>query len=119
MESKDNLESAQRALQLTGAVVRYAIATALLSSDPTRDLRGALTAPKVTHYGAITDARGVGALLRAIDGYEGLGFTKEALQIAPHVFVRPGELRHAEWEEFDFEGAVWIDRKSTRLNSSH
>jgi len=108
IESKGNLESARRALQLTGAVFRYAIATARLSSDPTRDLRGALTAPKVTHYGAITDARGVGALLRAIDGYEGLGFTKEALQIAPHVFVRPGELRHAEWEEFDFEGAVWI-----------
>src|SRR3546814_20711402 len=77
IESKGNLESARRALQLTGAVFRYAIATARLSSDPTRDLRGALTAPKVTHYGAITDARGVGALLRALDGYEGLGFTQE------------------------------------------
>jgi len=74
----------------------------------TRDLRGALTAPTVTHYGAITDAKRVGALLRAIDGYEGQGFTKIAMQIAPHVFVRPGELRHAEWGDIDLEAALWI-----------
>ena len=85
-----------------------AVATARLASDPTRDLRGALTAPKVTHYGAITDASRVGELLRAIDGYEGQGFTKLAMQLAPHVFVRPGELRHAEWSEIDLDSALWI-----------
>jgi integrase len=108
IEGKGNLESARRTLQLASMVFRYAVATARLRSDPTRDLKGALTAPTVTHYGAIIEAKKVGALLRAIDGYEGLGLTKLALQIAPHVFVRPGELRHAEWGEFDLEGALWI-----------
>jgi integrase len=108
IEGKGKLESARRSLQLAGAVFRYAVATARLASDPTRDLRGALTAPTVTHYGAITDAKKVGQLLRAIDDYEGSGITKLALQIAPHVFVRPGELRHAEWGEFDLDGALWI-----------
>lgn len=108
IEAKGNLESARRTLQLASMVFRYAVATARLRSDPTRDLKGALTAPKVTHYGAITEASRVGELLRAIDGYEGQGLTKLAMQIAPHVFVRPGELRHAEWEEIDLEGALWI-----------
>ena len=108
IEGKGKLESARRSLQLAGAVFRYAVATARLVSDPTRDLRGALTAPTVTHYGAITDARKAGELLRAIDDYEGSGITKLALQIAPHVFVRPGELRHAEWSEIDLDGALWI-----------
>ena len=108
IESKGNLESARRTLQLASAVFRYAVATARLASDPTRDLRGALTAPKVTHYGAVTQASRVGELLRAIDGYEGQGFTKLAMQIAPHVFVRPGELRHADWREIDLDAALWI-----------
>jgi integrase len=108
IEGKGNLESARRTLQLAGAVFRYAVATARLRSDPTRDLKGALTAPTVTHYGAITDASRVGELLRAIDVYQGYGPTKLALQIAPHVFVRPGELRHAEWSEFDLDGGLWI-----------
>lgn len=108
IEGKGNLESARRTLQLASMVFRYAVATARLRSDPTRDLRGALTAPRVTHYGAITDPKRVGELLRAIDGYEGQGLTKLAMQIAPHVFVRPGELRHAEWSELDLYGALWI-----------
>jgi integrase len=108
IEGKGKLESARRSLQLAGAVFRYAVATARLASDPTRDLRGALTAPTVTHYGAITDAKKAGELLRAIDDYEGSGITKLALQIAPNVFVRPGELRHAEWSEIDLDSALWI-----------
>ncbi len=108
IEGKGNLESARRTLQLASAVFRYAVATVRLKSDPTRDLKGALTAPTVTHYGAVTDAKRVGALLRAIDGYDGQGLTKLALQIAPHVFVRPGELRHADWCEFDLEAALWV-----------
>ena len=67
IEGKGKLESARRSLQLAGAVFRYAVATARLASDPTRDPRGALTAPTVTHYGAITNAKKVGELLRAID----------------------------------------------------
>jgi len=120
IEGKGNLESARRTLQLASAVFRYAVATARLASDPTRDLRGALTAPTVTHYGAVTDASRVGELLRAIDGYEGQGFTKLAMQIAPHVFVRPGELRHADWSEIDLDGALWIiPAEKMKMRKSH
>lgn len=120
IEGKGKLESARRSLQLAGAVFRYAVATARLASDPTRDLRGALTAPTVTHYGAITDARHVSQLLRAIDDYEGSGITKLALQIAPHVFVRPGEMRHAEWSEFDLDGALWtIPAGKMKMRKAH
>jgi integrase len=105
---------------LASAVFRYAVATARLASDPTRDLRGALTSPTVTHYGAITEASRVGELLRAIDGYEGQGFTRLAMQIAPHVFVRPGELRHADWSEIDLEGALWIiPAEKTKMRKAH
>jgi hypothetical protein len=108
IERKGQLESARRTLQLAGAVFRYAVATARLASDPTRDLRGALTAPTVTHYGAIIDPVRVGELLRAIDGYEGQPITKLAMQLAPHVFVRPGELRRSRyWHETrDFDLAI-------------
>jgi integrase len=120
IERKGQLESARRTLQLAGAVFRYAVATARLTSDPTRDLRGALIAPTVTHYGAIIDPARVGELLRAIDGYEGQPITKLAMQLAPHVFVRPGELRHAEWNEFDFEGALWtIPAGKTKMRKDH
>lgn len=120
IEGKGKLESARRSLQLAGAVFRYAVATARLASDPTRDLRGALTAPTVTHYGAITDAKKVGQLLRAIDDYDGSIITKLALQIAPHVFVRPGELRHADWSEIDLEGALWvIPAEKMKMRKSH
>lgn len=107
IETKGKLESARRTLQLASAVFRYAVATARLASDPTRDLKGALTSPTVTHYGALTEPKRVGELLRAIDEYDGSGITKLALQIAPHVFVRPGELRHADWSEFDLDGGLW------------
>jgi integrase len=120
VEGKGKLESARRSLQLAGVVFRYAVATARLTSDPTRDLRGALTAPTVTHYGAVTDAKKVGPLLRAIDDYEGSGITKLALQIAPHVFVRPGELRHAEWSEFDLENSLWaIPAGKMKMRKAH
>jgi integrase len=120
IESRGKLESARRGLQLAGAVFRFAVATARLASDPTRDLRGALTAPTVTHYGAITDETKVGQLLRAIDGYDGSGITKLALQIAPHVFVRPGELRHADWNEIDLDGSLWtIPEGKMKMRKAH
>lgn len=120
IEAKGNLESARRTLQLAGAVFRYAVATARLGSDPTRDLKGALTAPTVTHYAAITDPAGVGALLRAIDGYAGHGLTKLMMQLAPHVFVRPGELRQAEWGEIDLGAALWtIPAAKAKMRKPH
>jgi integrase len=107
VEAKGNLETARRLLQLAGNVFRYAVATARLEADPTRDLRGAITAPRSKHLAAIVDSKGVGALLRAIDGYEGNYLTKYALQLSPHVFLRPGELRMSTWDEIDFAAAVW------------
>jgi integrase len=88
-------------------VFRYAIATGRAERDPSVDLRGALTAPKVIHRATIVDPAGIGALLRAIEDYDGLPLTKAALKLAPLVFVRPGELRKAEWAEFDLEHAEW------------
>ena len=108
IETTGNYETARRVLQLGGRVFRYAVATARLASDPTRDLRGALTAPQPKHYGAIIEAKRAGELLRAIDGYEGMGLTRLAMQLSAHLFVRPGELRHAEWSEIDLDGALWI-----------
>lgn len=107
IEARGNLESAKRALQFAGAVLRYAVATGRLNSDPTRDLKGALLTPKVTHRAAILDPVELGGLLRAIDDYGGNWSTLYALKLAPHVFQRPGELRRAEWSEIDLEAAVW------------
>jgi len=120
IERKGNLESARRTLQLAGAVFRYGVATARITSDPTRDLRGALLTPKVTHYGAITEPEKVGELLRAIDSYEGFGITKQALLLAAHVFVRPGELRHALWSEIDLDECVWtIPAEKMKMRKAH
>lgn len=120
IEARGTLESSRRTMQLAGAVFRYAVATARLKSDPTRDLRGALINPTVTHYGAITDVKQVGPLLRAIDGYKSQGMTDWALKLAPHVFVRPGELRSAQWEEFDLEARVWtIPAEKTKMRKPH
>jgi len=88
-------------------VFRYAIATGRAERDPTPDLRGALKPVLVRHMPAITDPQRVGDLLRAIEGYKGMPITRAALQLAPLVFVRPGELRKAEWAEFDLDAAEW------------
>lgn len=102
VEARGHLETAQRMRSLARRVFRYAASTTRASADPA-SLRGALVAPVVTHHAAILDANGVGALLRAIAGYTGQPMT----QLAPHVFVRPGELRQAEWTEIDLDAAVW------------
>lgn len=107
VEASGRYESARRMRSVLGRVFRYAIATARAERDPTSDLRGALTTPKVTHLPAITDPMLVGGLLRAINGYSGHPITAMALRVTPHLFVRPGELRNAEWSEFDLESAVW------------
>jgi integrase len=107
VERAGHRETAGRMRSFASRVFRYAVATMRASQDPAQPLRGALVAPVAKHYAAITDPKALGGLLRAIDRYEGVFTTKFALQIAPHVFVRPGELRHAEWSEFDLENAVW------------
>ena len=106
-ERQGKHETANRLLQLASRIFRHAVANALLASDSTRDLRGALTTPKVKHFAAIIEPKRVGELLRALDTYQGMGITRLALQLAPHVFVRPGELRQAEWAEIDLEAATW------------
>lgn len=106
-EAAKNAEKAHRTLQFIGQVFRYAVANQIASSDPTRDLRGALASPKPKNLAAILEPNAVGVLLRNIDGYEGLPLTKLALQLSPLVFVRPGELRRAEWAEIDLSGAIW------------
>ena len=120
IEAKGNFETARRVLQLAGRVFRYAVATARPTPDPSRDLRGALTAPTPKHYGAIIEAERAGELLRAIDGYDGQVLTRLAMQLSPHVFVRPGELRHAEWEDIDLDGALWtIPSTKMKMRKAH
>jgi integrase len=106
-ENAKNHEKAHRTLQFIGQVFRFAVANQIAPRDPTRDLRGALTNRKPKHLAAILEPKRVGELLRAIDGYDGQGATLLALRLSPLVFVRPGELRRAEWSEIDLEAAVW------------
>jgi integrase len=107
VESRGALESAHRIRTICGQVFRYAVATGRAERDPAADLKGALPQPAEKHMAAITEPKKVAELLRAIDGYQGSFVVKYALQLAPLVFVRPGELRHAEWAEIDFENAQW------------
>jgi len=105
VESKGILETAHRAHQNCGQVFHYAIITGRAERDPSVDIRGALTPAKHVRMATITDPKKIGELLRAIDGYEGTTVAKCALKLAPLVFVRPGELRHAEWAEIDLDKA--------------
>jgi integrase len=89
---------------LCGRVGRYAIATGRATRDITRDLEGALTSVQSQHFAAIIDPKAVGELLLSLDSYRGQPAVCYALKLAPILFVRPGELRHAEWSEFDLEG---------------
>lgn len=107
IESRGAHEKAQRCREYAGRVFRYAVATGRAERDPSGDLRGALTPVKVKHHASITDPKAIGALLRAINDFSGSFITKCALQLAPLVFVRPGELRHAEWAEINFEKEEW------------
>ncbi|WP_221792623.1 tyrosine-type recombinase/integrase [Aquisediminimonas sediminicola] len=107
IERRGNLESAGRARALAGRTFRYAVATARASHDPAALLKGALLTPVVKHHAALIDPKEVGALLRAIDGYEGHPATIKALQLTPHIFQRPGEVRKARWADIDLDNAVW------------
>ena len=107
IEERGALETAHRALSVCGQVFRYAIATGRAERDPSPDLRGALPPVKGKNFAAITDPNHVGDLLRALDAYQGTLTVKCALRLAPLVFVRPGELRKAEWSGFDLDAGEW------------
>ncbi len=107
LEFKGNYETAKRCRSFASRVFRYAVWTGRAKIDPAAMLQGALVTKKAKHYAAILKPEKLGQLLRSIDIYDGNPITRFALQIAPHVFVRPGELRHAEWAEFDLDAAIW------------
>lgn len=107
IEARGAVETAYRALKAAGAVFRHGVQNGYCDSDPTRDLKGAIVLPVPEHRAAITDPARLGELLRAIDGYQGTPVVRSALALAPLVFLRPGELRKAEWAEFDLDAAVW------------
>lgn len=107
VEGRGALDTAHRVLSTCGQVFRYAVATARAKHDPSGDLRGALPPAETNHFAATTDPNRVAEILRAMDGYEGTFIVKCALRLAPLVFVRPGELRKAEWVDMDLEAAEW------------
>jgi integrase len=120
LEKRGKNETAHRTRQRCGQIFRYAIATGRATRDLTLDLRGAL-APVVTkNHAAVTDPAEIGKLLLAIDSYRGHPATEIALKFAPLVFVRPGELRQAEWTEFDLNGAEWrIPAHKMKMREMH
>lgn len=107
VEERGAVETANRGLDLSRQVWRYGVATGRVSRDITADLRGALQPYRGKHFAAITDPSRIGELLRAIKGYKGGPIVRAALQLAPMLFQRPGELRGAAWAEIDLEGALW------------
>lgn len=120
VEATGRYESARRMRSVLGRVFRYAVATTRAERDPTGDLRGALTVPKPKHLAAITTANRAGELMRAIEGYTGHAITLFALRLSAHLFVRPGELRQAEWSEFDFDRSVWnLPPEKMKMRRAH
>ncbi len=116
VEKQGYLETAKKMRSLASQIFRYAVQTARCERDITQDLKGALKPPEIKHYPAITDPEEFAILLRAIDDYDGMFETRIAIKIIPHLFVRSGELRHALWEDFDFEARTWTftPRKTKR-----
>lgn len=108
IEATGAYESARRMRSVLSRVFRYGVATVRCDKDVAADLRGAIAVPKVKHFAAITRPSEVGTLLRAIDGYTGHKVTVMAMRLSPHVLLRPGELRQAEWTDIDFDEAIWF-----------
>jgi integrase len=120
LEARGVRDTTHRVRAVVGRVFRYAIATGRAKHDISMDLRGALAPRATRNHPSITDPVKVGELLRAIEGYEGQAATHAALRIAPYVFVRPGELRAAEWSEVDFDAAEWrIPGKRMKMGEQH
>jgi len=120
VEARGTFELAHRIRTICGQVFRYAVATGRAERDPAADLRGALSPVQTINRAAIIEPKKVGELLRAIDGYQGSFIVKCALKLAPLFFVRPGELRNAEWEEVSFENAEWnIPASKMKMKEPH
>lgn len=120
IEERGAVESAHRMRYYFGQIFRYAIATGRADRDVAADLRGALSTAETQHRAAITEPKAIGALLRAMDDYQGTFVTKCALRLAPLVFVRPGELRKAEWAEINLDKAEWnIPSERMKMREPH
>lgn len=120
LEARGKHETARRCRSFASRVFRYAVATGRGETDPTSLLRGALITPKTKHHGALLDPDAVGELLRAIEAYSGNTITRLAMQIAPHVMARPGELRKALWSEIDLEASIWkIPAERMKMRRPH
>lgn len=120
MEARGALDSVQRVKQVCGQVFRYAVATGSAERDVTQDLKGALATAVPKHFSAITEPKQAGELLRSIFAYTGHPCTLAALKLSPLVFVRPGELRQAEWAEIDLEAAEWrIPASKMKMRVDH
>lgn len=120
IESRGALETAKRTKQVAGQVFRFAVATGRAERDPSQDLKEALAAPVKKHLAAVTEPKAVGRLLIALDGYEGTPVVRAALKLAPLTFVRPGELRNAEWSEIDLEAMEWrIPGEKMKMGQDH
>ena len=120
VEAQGNYETARRLRAVIGQVFRYAIATARADNDPTFGLRGAIATPKPLHRAAFTDWSGLERLIKAIWTYEGQATTRIALCLMALLYPRPGELRQAEWKEFDLDEAVWIvPAARTKMRREH
>lgn len=120
VERRGHHETALRLRSFAGRVFRYGFATLRTERNPADILRGALTVPKVKHHAAIIEPKKVGELLRAIEEYKGRPETLHALRIAPHVFLRPGELRQAKWDEIDFAEKVWrVPAERMKMKQPH
>ena len=107
IEGRGTIDTAHRVGQVCGQVFRYAVATGRATRDPTGDLRGALPTVKQEHFASITEPTAVGELLRAIEGFKGTFIVQCALKLAPMLFVRPGELRQARWQQIDLKNSEW------------
>jgi integrase len=120
IEKRGLHETAKRTRAIVAKIFRYAIISGRAKTNPAIDLGEALVSRKPVHHAAIVHPDGVGELLRAIEGFDGHIFTRLALRLLPHLFVRPGELRQAEWTEFDFRNAVWrIPESKMKMRIEH
>ena len=120
IEARGAIESAHKIKQLCGQVFRFAVASGLADRDVTTDLQGALSAVPEAHYAAITEPEQAAQLLRSIDAYNGHAYAIAALRLAPLLFVRPGELRAAEWSEIDLDAAEWrIPGSKMKMGQDH
>lgn len=120
VERRGHYDTAKRLRAFSGRVFRYGFATLRTDHNPADILAGALTAPKVKHHAAILDPAKVGELLRAIEGYGGRPETKIGLQLAAHLFLRPGELRYGRWGEIDVAEKIWrIPAERMKMKQPH